>query len=47
MDNVKEFLGKISNGEIKFDKNFISVKSDSRKAWLSSVQLLFNSEKNS
>ena len=45
MDNVKNFLGKIWN-EITFDRNFISVGSDSRKTWLSSVQILLNKEHN-
>ena len=44
MNNVKEFLWKISNSEIKFDKEFIKVWSDSRKAWLSAVQLLLNNQ---
>lgn len=44
MNNVKEFLWKISNSEIKFDKEFIRVWSDSRKAWLSAVQLLLNNQ---
>ena len=43
MENVKDFLKKIWN-DIKFDKDFVAVKTPSRKAWLSSVQILLNKE---
>ena len=44
IDNIKEFLGKIANKDIDFDKNFMEVWSESRKAWISSVQILLNKE---
>lgn len=44
MQNVKEFLSKITSGEIPFDRNFVAKNSDSRMAWITAVQLMLNAE---
>jgi hypothetical protein len=44
MQNVKEFLSKITSGEIPFDRDFVAKNSDSRMAWITAVQLMLNAE---